>query len=399
MGCGASADKGATAEAIKQVPDEKAAQTESVSNTGIDSIGTLIGAKPECFEDAHVSMCDGATEPNFESLSALLASQPENEELKRQTENIVKKCASCGKANAKTLEHCNSCGASLPSELTTSPNVCVAFIYGVAPLKVSIRYQSEEILVYDDLMQCSPCHFNAISTTQYIQNWLCLLKRPADALVLIDQLYAAAEEALQTQFWANTAWKDRFLHPASRQLPFDDFRKLVCAGFNYPPSQFQLHLQFMLPVFVPQQWQMLAAGKSFVYGRFFPVSYVRDALTKAAVAGNNIAGIDADFAIDDVIRHFDALGVVYKDYHEQTLADAQSAHRRLAHWQPSHFSKRLVGDSIIEADSKAEVEGDFRKLFAQDQLVLQNYGRPFVDGKPSGSYYKHAKRTASLATW
>ena len=45
---------------------------------------------------------------------------------------------------------------------------------------------------------------------------------------------------------------------------------MVACGFNYPPSQYQLHLQFMLPPFLPFQHLMYLVGNHFTKGRFFP---------------------------------------------------------------------------------------------------------------------------------
>jgi len=368
------------------------------ANTGIDALGTLIHARSECFEDAFVDMCIGAQEPNFQNISALLESQPANEELVRQTKNFIKKCMSCGKANAKTLKECNSCGKTLPAEVTTSLNVCTSFIYGIAPWKVSIRYQSEDVLVYDDLMQCTLCHFNAISTKHYIQDWRFLLRRPREALALIDVLSQAANEAMWSQFWSHNKWKDKFLHPRARNMSFEDLQGLKCAGFNYPPSQYQLHLQYCLPPLVPFQFQMLKEGKGFLYGRFFPVTYVREVLVKAA-DGQNVPGLDSETDVETIIAHFDALGIVYKERHAEFVAQLQAAHCSLANWQPSDFSYRLTNNGVIACETEAPIEADFREILKGDQLAFQNYGRPYVDGKPSGTYYKYARKSGCLETW
>jgi len=374
-------------------------EQESVTVTsGIDTLGTLIHARSECFEGAFVNMCIGASEPNFENISALLESQLTNEELVRQTKNLIKKCTKCGKANAKTLNECNACGFTLPAEVTTSLNICILFIYGIAPLKVSIRYQSEDVLVYDDLMQCTLCHFNAISTKHYVQDWRLLLKRPHEALALIDALSQAADEAMRSQFWSHSKWKDKFLHPSARNMSFEDLRGFVCAGFNYPPSQYQLHLQYLLPPLVPYQFQMVNEGKAFLYGRFFPVTYVREVLAKA-VDGQNVPGLGSDTDVETIVAHFDALGIVYKEKHDQFLEQLRVAQCTLANWQPGEFACRLTSNGVIACKTQTPIEADFREMVKEDQLVFQNYGRPYVDGKPSGMYYKYARKSGCLETW
>lgn len=52
-------------------------------------------------------------------------------------------------------------------------------------------------------------------------------------------------------------WRQKHFAGAD-QLTETDLRGLVAAGFNSPPSQYQLHMQFMLPPFLPfQYWQYL----------------------------------------------------------------------------------------------------------------------------------------------
>eukprot|EP00928_Gymnodinium_smaydae_P071482 TRINITY_DN55048_c0_g1_i1.p1 TRINITY_DN55048_c0_g1~~TRINITY_DN55048_c0_g1_i1.p1 ORF type:complete len:247 (+),score=24.61 TRINITY_DN55048_c0_g1_i1:182-922(+) len=246
-------------------------------------------------------------------------------------------------------------------------------------------------------MQCTTCHFNSISTKNYIQDWRCLLRRPQEALSLIDRLHEAADEALRSQFWSNSKWKDTFLHVDARSFDFERLRSLVCAGFNFPPSQYQLHLQYLLPPFVPHQFQMLNEGKSFVYGRFFPVEYVRDVLRKA-LAGQNVPGIDAEVDIETIVAHFDALGVVYKDIHNSFVQKVKESHRILSNWQPSHFRYRLTTAGVVDPRTGQSVDVDYRDVLREDLLVLQNYGRPFLDEKPCGSFYSHPSDKV-LETW
>ena len=80
-----------------------------------------------------------------------------------QMRNRIKKCSGCGKPNGYTLGFCNQCGNDLSSvEISYSDNVFTSFVYGIQkcafPLTISIRHQTEDLLVFDDLMQLSPTH-------------------------------------------------------------------------------------------------------------------------------------------------------------------------------------------------------------------------------------------------
>ena len=47
----------------------------------------------------------------------------------------------------------------------------------------------------------------------------------------------------------------------------------MIVGLNFPPSQYQLHLQFMLPPLMPFHWKLYKEGVHFTPGRFFPLAH------------------------------------------------------------------------------------------------------------------------------
>lgn len=49
------------------------------------------------------------------------------------------------------------------------------------------------------------------------------------------------------------AWREKHFRDW-RSYDEEKLRPLAIAGFNSPPSQYQLHLQFMLPPFLPFQY-------------------------------------------------------------------------------------------------------------------------------------------------
>jgi len=105
------------------------------------------------------------------------------------------------------LTFCNNCGNSLTStEISYTDNIFMGFIYGIQsssfPLKISIRKQTEDYIILDDLLALSPCHLNCIPTDVYVPNWLYLLTNPDVGLKLIDKLYDGLCEAAYV-FWNN----------------------------------------------------------------------------------------------------------------------------------------------------------------------------------------------------
>jgi hypothetical protein len=124
-------------------------------------------------------------------------------------------------------------------------------------LTVSLRYEDEESLVFDDLLALSPCHLNSVPTTAYIPDWRYLLKDPAQGLALIDRLFGRCWQAVEEQFYADEAWRAKILKSGVTLAQLKDH---VVAGFNYPPSQYHLHIQFIVPPFLPFQWALYLQG-------------------------------------------------------------------------------------------------------------------------------------------
>jgi len=114
----------------------------------------------------------------------------------------VKTCPSsmCKKVNGFTLKSCSNCGASLEhaAEEDPAPNTFVGFVYGVGlnerrePLWISIRCETPDVLVCDDMHPASPCHLLAIPMSRYIQDWRFLLLFPRVGLQILEDLELSA---------------------------------------------------------------------------------------------------------------------------------------------------------------------------------------------------------------
>ncbi len=129
--------------------------------------------------------------------------------------------------------------------------------------------------------------------------------------------------------------------------------------------QYQLHLQFMVPVLLPTVYQQYLAGIHFTPGRYFPFEFVRRVLASSvsvefkARAGCSTALTDMpaatqeDLDTSELIHQAAAAGISYEDIHKheyqrcggrhdlragsiETLRIGE-AHRRLANWRPIDF--------------------------------------------------------------
>eukprot|EP00933_Yihiella_yeosuensis_P022904 TRINITY_DN17927_c0_g1_i1.p1 TRINITY_DN17927_c0_g1~~TRINITY_DN17927_c0_g1_i1.p1 ORF type:complete len:397 (-),score=54.14 TRINITY_DN17927_c0_g1_i1:350-1540(-) len=308
--------------------------------------------------------------------------------------NDVKVCNRCGKPCAFTIVVCNSCGNSLADvPITKSENVFSAFLFGVKsaskgfPYIISLRRETDDVLIFDDMLQLSTCHFNGISKKYYIPDWRYLLLAPQKGLELLD--------TLEAELWAATGpfLQDAAYRKAIHRSDFsnEDVRQSVISCFNFPPSQFQLHVQWMVPPLVPFQHFMAEMRNHFHEGRCFPVSYVRKVLSL-----NEPFNVKKDTPIERIIEFYRGKGVDYTSewttwYESVCLKNTLS----YQNWNPDDF-EYVVQDGKVH---KFSVEGGKVHLGeeltdlspsaiqAKDKAILQNYGRPYSEaGKPSGTY-------------
>lgn len=362
----------------------------------------VAGADPS-FAWAHVDRLDAPAEPKWPSMDDLQAKHPE---IQDQLRNKIKKCKNCGKPCAFTLTDCNSCGSSIKEvEISYSPNVFMGFVYGVGkagfPLKISLRLQQPDVMVFDDLLSLSTCHLNAIPTDEYIPDWRYLLQNPERGLAVMKKLDDAAWKVTTEQFLGNPAWKQQMLNCEN---PEETLRPHIMTGMNYPPSQYQLHLQYIVPPHMPFHYYMIRKRNHYTFGRFFPAEYVVACLSKERESPHPTHWRDiADTSIEDVIAYYDGKGIKYADLHQDLIARYERSDQGLAKWPGSAFSNVILDGSIVLRRRDSQIEGEQEtapKIQAADKEVLQNYGRPYdSNGKPTGTYYSLAKAPGTVQVW
>jgi len=349
----------------------------------------------------HVNQLVNPTGPSFEGTpDDFVEKYKENEGLKKRTKNKIKKCSNCGKVVAFSLANCNQCGKDLSDiEISYSNNVFTGFIYGIQkgpfPFTVSLRYQDPDYLVFDDLLSLCPCHLNVIPSTHILPDWRFLLKNPLEGRKIVDELWNRCWSVLKEQFLSNEEWKKKTFkgNPTEEELKLH-----VASGFNYPPSQFQLHLQYMLPPFIPFQYYNHIKGLHFSVGRFFPVEYVR-----AVLDLNEAYDVNEQTPINDIIQYYAKKGVDYFVIHQNCFHRYGESHKALANYSPNDFEGIVIGGKFYLNTKEGLVQdekSDVGEINSQDKVILQNYGRPYKDGKPTGSYYKFAKKIhENLKVW
>lgn len=388
--------------------------TDSISgfSSGVENMYLAKVRNPEAFW--HPPNVQLTSQPRFngsvdEFLAHHGASHSADDGLRRKMKNKVKKCPKCGKPCAFVLASCNACGNDLLDvPIQFVDNVFTAFIFGIAkcpfPATISIRSQTPKYLVFDDLLALAPCHLNSIPTSVYCPDWRYLLTRPEEGLFLVDGLFEHAYQAAKSQFWDNEEWRKKFISAQGQDLTDSEIRAMVICGMNYPPSQFQLHLQFMLPPLLPFHFNLALANQHFNHGRFFPLPYIRRVLEKQAELGcKRFDVVTDDTNVEDIMSYFDNHGVIYDDVHSTCVRDYMDAQRKLARWDPADFEYLVAPATqrIMNRETWQLIEGcDASKIQGEDKLALQGYGRPYkADGKSSGTFYAFASSPEELVDW
>ena len=383
------------------------------ANTGA---GTFFYAKVKSPNDIpSVPAVTGDTSPAFAGdVDAFLAANATcggDNSLNRMLKNKVKKCTQCQKPNAFTLTTCNQCGRTLSDiSVTYTNNVFTSFIFGIAkgpfPFSISLRFQADDVLVFDDLLALAPCHLNVIPTRQYIPDWRYLLRRPAEGLAVTTAMHSACRSVAQSQFLADSKWRAMFVRPS---VTDEDILAHVASGFNYPPSQYQLHTQFMLPLLMPFQYYQYKVGVHFTYKRFFPSAYVRAVLTALLQPGAPVLSdcfLQDDTSVDDLTREIKRLFAIdYDEMHSAFYKDFATHQERFALYTPQTFEGVIVDNAMYVpwGDGGGETTTspqDIAAIVAGDKAALQSYGRPYGPGsRPTGSYYSLTKKPEDLIQW
>eukprot|EP00913_Durusdinium_trenchii_P034320 g32110.t2 len=140
-------------------------------------------------------------------------------------------------------------------------------------------------------------------------------------------------------------------------------RQNIMCGFNSPPSQSQLHLQWIVLPLLPFHHQKLLDRTHAQKGRWFPLEYVLPILDHLEQAGE-VFEVNGQTSAEDVIKHFN--GTV-----PAMLLLQIGILRTLA----MSFMRAVF--TLLQR---------YEPIEPCDKLRLQNYGRKY-----RGTYYKHHK--------
>merc|ERR1740129_1627968 len=262
--------------------------------------------------------------------------------------NKVKVCGKCGKPCAISLKICNACGASLAGiDVSYNDNIFMAFVHGIAkgrfPYIISLRYQDQSMLCFDDPLSMSPLHLNVIPTDTYIPDWRFLFLNPTKGLNLVDEMFETAAKVALDQFWSNEAFRTKVLGGEAAPKTLQEVMDVTCCGMNFPPSMYQLHLQFIHSPLTPFHYNQAKRGDHWHHGRFFPLEYVR----KALELGNKVKmNITEDTDIEYIMRKLEEHGVVYDSVHRKFSLKCWNLQQRFQAWSEDDFECQVINNRV-----------------------------------------------------
>lgn len=360
----------------------------------------LAGADPHRFPAADMPHHIGSPQPAFTGgLDALRNECPPS--MKTQLENTVKMCPKCEKPCAVDLQVCNGCGADLAGvPVATMPNLIVGMVYGVDkapdPLRISLRLETPRTLVFDDPVAMTRAHMLAVPANIYVPDIRMLFAHPLAGMNIIERLDEAAWQALSHGPLGDAHWRGKALSPEGNAKSMEELRGMVVRGFSLPPSQSQIHLQYLLPPLMPSRYAGWRKGEHFVKGRHFPYSYVLEALQRLADEDDAITEA-ATMSPEQLVQILAVLGVDYDKAYTEDMRLLAESNALLANFDPDDFSYAVVGKKVCHLEGGHKVKNlSVQDVELADKLALQTYGRPYgAEHLPSGVYYGHARKPDS----
>merc|ERR1712151_86143 len=144
------------------------------------------------------------------------------------------------------------------------------------------------MMVFDDPLAITRAHVLAVPTDVYCADIRTLFTAPQAGLALLQKMDEAAWAAVRNGFLSSDPWRKKALSQAGNEMPIDSLRQYVIRAFNLPPSQYQLHMQYMLPPLLPSHVGVYKKGAHYVKMRHFPLSFIMEALQAFISKGQSL---------------------------------------------------------------------------------------------------------------
>ncbi|CAE8626875.1 unnamed protein product [Polarella glacialis] len=223
---------------------------------------------------------------------------------------------------------------------------------------------------------------------------------------MLELLYSSAAKACLENYWRDESFREFYLGGKAKwkKLPNEsELLAMTVAGMNYPPSQYQLHLQFIHGPLLPFQYALFLEGGHFHYKRFFPYSFLLASLKALEDDNRDFRHCHPDYDIDFIIDEMEKFyGISYDTHWHAMISQTKQMQETYAPWVEKDLEYRIVGNQAFDAQTGFHhPEITVKSLQTSDVKRIQSYGRPYdTDEKPLGGYYNFpAENPKELQDW
>ena len=190
----------------------------------------------------------------------------------------------------------------------------------------------------------------------------------------------------------------------------EQFQKHIICCFNLPPSQFQIHMQFIFsPIVESLRWDCNTSH--FMAGRCFLEEYVTASLSKLADMGSCIIDAPALQSKELIYKIYEAtqvrydifllekFGHMYKTFESSSFYNGANLDQNYQ-YKVDHSCKSGNGITKIENEAVDAVlsRDEMVSIIKSDKAKLSNFGRSPGGNKEGLNYYTYGK-TPPLKTW
>lgn len=321
--------------------------------------------------------------------------------LEKQLRNRVRKCPKCFKSCGESMVLCNGCSYDISNvECSYTTNVFTLFICSVEklrnniPLSISLRYESEDFIVMDDLNAMSLCHLLILPTSFYIPDVRHLFQHPEEGLQLVNKLLSLGIDVFKKQFLSNNEVSKYFYEDCNnkdgQENSFSEqFQKHLICCFNLPPSQFQIHMQFIFnPIVESLRWDCNTSH--FLPGRCLLTEYVIESLSKLVELNTSIIGA-ATLNTEELINQiYKKTNVNYETYMVNKFAGMYDIFENSSFYHDNDrldklYKYKVVHDDdnnntvVVDIKSNEVIENfpmkNVTESIKEDKKKLSNFGR------------------------
>ena len=299
-------------------------------------------------------------------------------EQRRYLENESRLCSNdkCKKQNAVTKETCSRCGHVVGAIHKSTGNI-MAMSLGLRGFPISLRFESADIFVADNLKSAAPVDLMAIPKGNYIPEWCHLLLNPQEGLSMHQSLTNGLLSVTCTQFL--DVLRSYCRDDSAMEVEPLKQKLLLWMAYTSPGSQQHLHLKLQGPCLLPAQQQRVRNGEFMKSSRHYPAEYVRKVLEHELWHPREGGWNPDALQLAQIGEYFSRHGISY-DEHFQDSLEAYKNQEDFA-FAEADFDGKVENGKVVRNLAATETEMSQpemspKEVEERDRQVLGNYGQP-----------------------